>query len=73
MKILESLAASGLRSCRYGLEIPEAGKIVANDMLAEAVKSINKNVEYNKLTDKVVANQGDAIKFMGSTDENFIF
>ena len=40
-------------------------------MLAEAVKSINKNVEYNKLTDKVVANQGDAIKFMGSTDEKF--
>lgn len=71
LKILESLAASGLRSCRYGLEIPEAGKIVANDMLAEAVKSINKNVEYNKLTDKVVANQGDAIKFMGSTDEKF--
>lgn len=60
-----------MRSCRYGLEIPEAGKIVANDMLAEAVKSINKNVEYNKLTDKVVANQGDAIKFMGSTDEKF--
>lgn len=71
LKILESLAASGLRSCRYGLEIPEAGKIVANDMLAEAVKSINKNVEYNKLTDKVVANQGDGIKFMGSTDEKF--
>ncbi|RLP66599.1 CAL0003366 N2,N2-dimethylguanosine tRNA methyltransferase [Candida albicans Ca529L] len=71
LKILESLAASGLRSCRYGLEIPEAGKIVANDMLAEAVKSINKNVEYNKLTDKVLANQGDAIKFMGSTDEKF--
>lgn len=71
LKILESLAASGLRSCRYGLEIPEAGKIVANDMLVEAVKSINKNVEYNKLTDKVVANQGDVIKFMGSTDEKF--
>lgn len=71
LKILESLAASGLRSCRYGLEIPEAGKIVANDMLAEAVKSINKNIEYNKLTEKVVANQGDAIKFMGSTDEKF--
>ena len=71
MKILESLSASGLRSCRYGLEIPEASKIVANDLLPEAVEQINKNIEYNKLTDKVVANQGDAIKYMGSTNEKF--
>ena len=71
LKILESLSASGLRSCRYGLEIPEASKIVANDLLPEAVEQINKNIEYNKLTDKVVANQGDAIKYMGSTNEKF--
>lgn len=71
LKILESLSASGLRSCRYGLEIPEASKIVANDLLPEAVEQINKNIEYNKLTNKVIANQDDAIKFMGSTNEKF--
>ncbi|RCK62502.1 tRNA (guanine(26)-N(2))-dimethyltransferase, mitochondrial [Candida viswanathii] len=71
LKILESLSASGLRSCRYGLEIPEASRIVANDLLPEAVEQIKQNIEHNGLADKVVANQGDAIKFMASTDEKF--
>ncbi|EMG48952.1 N(2),N(2)-dimethylguanosine tRNA methyltransferase, mitochondrial, putative [Candida maltosa Xu316] len=71
LKILEALSASGLRSCRYGLEIPEATKIVANDLSHDAVASITKNIEHNGLTDKVVANQGDAIKFMASTSEKF--
>ncbi|RCK66581.1 tRNA (guanine(26)-N(2))-dimethyltransferase, mitochondrial [Candida viswanathii] len=57
LKILESLSASG--------------RIVANDLLPEAVEQIKQNIEHNGLADKVVANQGDAIKFMASTDEKF--
>ncbi|KAG7662244.1 TRM1 [[Candida] subhashii] len=71
ISILEALSATGLRAIRYGHEIPHASKIVANDLLPEAVKSITRNIEYNKLTDKVTANHGDAIKFMASTDEKF--
>lgn len=71
LTILESLAASGLRSCRYGLEIPGVHKIVANDMSAEAVTSIERNIEHNSLSGKVVANHGDAIKFMASTGQKF--
>lgn len=32
LHIFEGLAASGLRALRYGLEIPEAGRVVANDL-----------------------------------------
>ncbi|EGW34519.1 uncharacterized protein SPAPADRAFT_59952, partial [Spathaspora passalidarum NRRL Y-27907] len=71
ISILEALSATGLRAIRYGHEIPSASKIVANDLLPEAVKSINRNIEYNKLTDKVRANHGDAIKYMASTNEKF--
>lgn len=71
IKILEALSATGLRAIRYGHEIPQVSKIVANDLLPEAVKSIDRNIEYNQLTDKVESNLGDAIKFMSSTNEKF--
>jgi tRNA (guanine26-N2/guanine27-N2)-dimethyltransferase len=59
--ILEALAASGLRSIRYAKEIPNIDFIVVNDLDADAVNSINKNVEYNGLSKELVrANQGDA-------------
>ncbi|RCK66560.1 tRNA (guanine(26)-N(2))-dimethyltransferase, mitochondrial [Candida viswanathii] len=64
-------SASGLRSCRYGLEIPKRAGSSRNDLLPEAVEQIKQNIEHNGLADKVVANQGDAIKFMASTDEKF--
>lgn len=66
IKILEALSATGLRSIRYGHEIPQVYKIVANDLLSEAVKSIDRNITYNDLQSKVTAHEGDAIKFMGS-------
>ena len=47
IKILEALSATGLRAIRYGHEIPQVSKIVANDLLPEAVKSIDRNIEYN--------------------------
>ncbi|KAI3404006.2 TRM1 [Candida oxycetoniae] len=71
LTILEALAASGLRSCRYGLEISQVHKIVANDLSSEAVESINRNIEHNGLTGKVQSNQSDAIKFMSSTNMKF--
>ncbi|KAI5954841.1 TRM1 [Candida theae] len=71
LTILEALSASGLRSCRYGLEIPNVYKIVANDLSPDAVTSINRNIEHNQLTGKVVANQGDAIKYMASAPSKF--
>ncbi|GBB88886.1 hypothetical protein RclHR1_01550020 [Rhizophagus clarus] len=63
--ILEALAASGLRSIRYAKEIPNIDFIVANDLDADAVNSINQNVEYNGLSKELVrANQGDACSLM---------
>lgn len=66
IKILEALSATGLRAIRYGHEIPQVSKIVANDLLGEAVKSIDRNIKYNNLENKIRANEGDAIKFMSS-------
>ena len=61
IRILEALAASGLRSIRYAKEIPNLSSIVANDMSEDAVKSINRNIKYNEIpAGLVVANQSDA-------------
>lgn len=70
IRILEALSATGLRAIRYGHEIPQVSQIVANDLLAEAVKSINRSAQYNKLDEVVVGHQGDAIKYMGSIADN---
>ncbi|KAI9189906.1 RNA methyltransferase tRNA(m5U54)methyltransferase [Blastocladiella emersonii ATCC 22665] len=60
-KILEALAASGLRSVRYAKEIPDLDHILCNDLDAEAVASIKRNVEYNGLSEELVRpNLGDA-------------
>lgn len=66
VRILEALSATGLRAIRYGHEIPQVSRVVANDLLAEAVKSINRSAAYNNLQEVVVGHQGDAIKYMGS-------
>lgn len=60
--ILEALAASGLRSIRYAKEIPNLKQVIANDLEAEAVESIRRNVKYNGLSEELVKpNQGDAM------------
>ncbi|KAG5460707.1 MAG: LOW QUALITY PROTEIN: tRNA methyltransferase, partial [Olpidium bornovanus] len=64
-KILEALSASGLRSVRYAKEISGVDEILANDLVAEAVESIKRNVEHNKLPPGlVVPNSGDAMDVM---------
>ncbi|KAI9219578.1 N2,N2-dimethylguanosine tRNA methyltransferase [Blastocladiella britannica] len=64
-KILEALAASGLRSVRYAREIPDLDHILCNDLEVEAVKSIQRNLKYNGISEElVVPNKGDAKAFM---------
>lgn len=70
INILEALSATGLRAIRYGHEIPHVNKVVANDLLPEAVKSIDRNIQYAQL-DNLESHLGDAIKYMASTDEKF--
>lgn len=62
--ILEALSASGIRAIRYGKEIPNVRKVIANDMSAKAVDTIRQNVEFNEAQDKVIPNQADANKMM---------
>lgn len=58
--ILEALSATGLRAIRYAKEIPHVKEIIANDLLPAAVKSIDRNVQYNGVQDIVKPNQDDA-------------
>lgn len=71
VRICEALSATGLRAIRYGHEIANVSEIVANDLLPEAVKSIDRNVTHNKLQGTVSSNLGDAIKYMGLSGEKF--
>lgn len=71
IRICEALSATGLRAIRYGHEIANVSEIVANDLLPEAVKSIDRNIVHNKLQGTVSSNLGDAIKYMGLSGEKF--
>eukprot|EP00195_Chlamydomonas_chlamydogama_P004170 CAMPEP_0202922836 /NCGR_PEP_ID=MMETSP1392-20130828/78133_1 /ASSEMBLY_ACC=CAM_ASM_000868 /TAXON_ID=225041 /ORGANISM="Chlamydomonas chlamydogama, Strain SAG 11-48b" /LENGTH=576 /DNA_ID=CAMNT_0049616487 /DNA_START=1623 /DNA_END=3353 /DNA_ORIENTATION=+ len=46
-RLLEGLAASGLRSIRYALEIPGVSRIDANDLDRAVVESMKRNIEFN--------------------------
>ena len=64
--VLEALSATGLRAVRYFNEVDGLDHVVANDMSADAVASIHRNVRYNKLDPEhqVVPNKDDAISLM---------
>ncbi|XP_065826453.1 tRNA (guanine(26)-N(2))-dimethyltransferase-like [Oscarella lobularis] len=65
VSILEALAASGLRSIRYALEIPRGlSRIVANDLSPAAVESIKRNVEHNQVNHIVTPTCTDASLLM---------
>lgn len=70
LNILEALAASGIRSMRYALEIENCSQVVANDFDSHAVELININARLNNVTDKVRANCDDAIVFMNKMTKN---
>ena len=74
IRILEALAASGLRTMRYARELPKGrvSLIVANDLEAAAIDAIALNVKFNGLSTenistnhsgylpRIVGNAGDA-------------
>ncbi|XP_022661164.1 probable tRNA (guanine(26)-N(2))-dimethyltransferase isoform X3 [Varroa destructor] len=64
--ILEALAASGLRSIRYALELDDEfiKEIVANDISKNAIESIRMNAQLNGLGNKIRPNMGDAVLYM---------
>ena len=64
LRILEGLAASGLRSVRFAREIPGVCQVYANDFDQTAVEFIKKNVEHNNIHDLVTASHSDASLLM---------
>lgn len=60
IRILECLSATGLRSIRYGLEVNNVSKVIANDVDPFAVALINQNIIFNNLSEKIFANSDDA-------------
>lgn len=61
VRILEALSATGLRSIRYAKEVPGVDEIVANDLMAQAVEMIERNVKLNDVEDIVTPNKADAM------------
>jgi tRNA(guanine-26,N2-N2) methyltransferase len=65
--ILEALSASGLRAIRFALEIPNARVVYANDMSADAVAAINRNIAHNAIPEgKISVSCSDANALMYS-------
>ncbi|GAB0490816.1 hypothetical protein MMPV_002054 [Pyropia vietnamensis] len=65
--VLEGLAASGLRSLRYHLEVPGLSTVTANDMDPAAVATITRNVAHNGVSPRVVVPScADAVALMAS-------
>lgn len=64
--ILDALSATGLRALRYAQEIPFTTSVTANDLLAEATKTIKLNVKHNRLEDKILTVTGNALIHMYS-------
>uniref|UniRef100_A0A8C6RWR8 tRNA (guanine(26)-N(2))-dimethyltransferase n=1 Tax=Nannospalax galili TaxID=1026970 RepID=A0A8C6RWR8_NANGA len=64
LRVLEGLAASGLRSIRFALEVPGLRSVVANDASAQAVELIRHNVLLNDVAHIVQPSQADARMLM---------
>ncbi|XP_055692924.1 tRNA (guanine(26)-N(2))-dimethyltransferase [Lutzomyia longipalpis] len=64
MRILEALAATGLRSIRYAKEVPGIREIIANDLSRKAVQDIRENVERNGVKELVTPHEEDALMVM---------
>uniref|UniRef100_A0AAY4F0I5 tRNA (guanine(26)-N(2))-dimethyltransferase n=1 Tax=Denticeps clupeoides TaxID=299321 RepID=A0AAY4F0I5_9TELE len=64
LRILEGLAASGLRSVRFALEVPGIRSITANDFSARAASLIARNANFNKVSHLLQASQRDASMLM---------
>ncbi|XP_065729333.1 tRNA (guanine(26)-N(2))-dimethyltransferase isoform X3 [Phocoena phocoena] len=64
LRVLEGLAASGLRSIRFALEVPGLRSVVANDASARAVDLMHRNVQLNDVAHLVQPSQADARMLM---------
>ncbi|PNT66708.1 hypothetical protein BRADI_3g15962v3 [Brachypodium distachyon] len=72
-KVLEALAASGLRAIRYALEVDGIGEVVAVDNNEEAIEACKKNIYHNAIpaSSKVVPNLADARVYMLTHPKEF--
>ncbi|KDD75194.1 N2,N2-dimethylguanosine tRNA methyltransferase [Helicosporidium sp. ATCC 50920] len=66
IRILEGLAASGLRAIRYSKEIPGVASITANDMDPAVVESMRRNIAFNgpEAESKIECTNSDACLLM---------
>ncbi|XP_059393630.1 tRNA (guanine(26)-N(2))-dimethyltransferase [Carassius carassius] len=64
LRVLEGLAASGLRSVRFALELPGLMSITANDYSAKAAALIARNAQHNNVSHILQASQRDASMVM---------
>lgn len=58
--MLEGLAASGLRSVRFALEVPGLQSVTANDFSTKAAALIARNAQYNGVSHLLQASCRDA-------------
>ncbi|TNM85373.1 hypothetical protein fugu_007644 [Takifugu bimaculatus] len=64
LRVLEGLAASGLRSVRFALEVPGLQSITANDFSPKAAALIARNAMYNGVSHLIQASCKDASMLM---------
>ncbi|KAF7655710.1 hypothetical protein LDENG_00051880 [Lucifuga dentata] len=64
LRVLEALAASGLRSVRFALEVPGLHSITANDFSAKAAALIARNAQHNGVSRLLQASCKDASMLM---------
>ncbi|XP_034544045.1 tRNA (guanine(26)-N(2))-dimethyltransferase [Notolabrus celidotus] len=64
LRVLEGLAASGLRSVRFALEVPGLKSITANDFSAKAAALIARNAQHNGVSHLLKASCKDASMLM---------
>ncbi|XP_035516052.1 tRNA (guanine(26)-N(2))-dimethyltransferase [Morone saxatilis] len=64
LRVLEGLAASGLRSVRFALEVPGLQSVTANDFSTKAAALIARNAQYNGVNHLLQASCRDASMLM---------
>ncbi|XP_040001474.1 tRNA (guanine(26)-N(2))-dimethyltransferase isoform X2 [Xiphias gladius] len=64
LRVLEGLAASGLRSVRFALEVPGLQSVTANDFSAKAAALIARNAQYNGVSHLLQPSCRDASMLM---------
>uniref|UniRef100_A0AAQ5YXZ2 tRNA (guanine(26)-N(2))-dimethyltransferase n=1 Tax=Amphiprion ocellaris TaxID=80972 RepID=A0AAQ5YXZ2_AMPOC len=64
LRVLEGLAASGLRSVRFALEVPGLQSVTANDFSTKAAALIGRNAQYNGVSHILQASCRDASMLM---------